>query len=196
MPGPSSSTCTATSASPTSTVTTTSPAAWRAALATRWSRPAPQRRLVAVDGRPGGVGGRDDLDRDAPRGGRRRRGRRRRPPPGRGRTARSSPRASSSRSSTRPCSRSSSPSSDRLVVVPVGVGDPPGDLQLGAHHGDRRAQLVGGVGHESAAGRLAVSSRSSMRFIVVASSATSSELTPAPAPARAASASRSRRPAR
>ena len=70
-----------------------------------------------------------------------------------GRTARSSPRASSSRSSTRPCRRSSSPSSTALVASQSVAATVPGDLQLGAHHRHRRAQLVRGVGHEAPARR-------------------------------------------
>ena len=72
-------------------------------------------------------------------------------------SARSSPRASSSRSSTRPCSRSSSSEQHVAGRVPVGARRAPGDLQLGAHHGDRRAQLVRGVGHQAPARRRAPS---------------------------------------
>ena len=81
--------------------------------------------------------------------------------------ARSSPRASSRRSSTRPCSRSSSPSSTSLVASQSASATAPGDLQLGAHHGHRRAQLVRGVGRPAGgSSSMAVSSRPSIPFIV------------------------------
>ena len=67
--------------------------------------------------------------------------------------ARSSPRASSNRSSTSPWSRSSSPSSTSPVACQSGCGRPPGDLELGAHHRDRRSQLVRRVRDEPAVGR-------------------------------------------
>ena len=139
----------------TATVMRTVPVAWRAALATRWST---ARRTADSSPTTGGTPADPTTTSTGTRAAATpRRAPRRRattsPPARRDRArARRRGRAAAGRRRGPAAGRARAPAAV-AARMPVRVDRPSGDLELGAHHGDRRAQLVRGVGHELAARR-------------------------------------------